>query len=165
MNPVYRLFATINSLAPTILRVLLTVVFAIHGGQKTLGWLGGEGWKNTLAHWTAAPPDGYGLPYGLAMAGIAAEVIGAAGMLLGFLTRVAALGLFCVMMTAVVFVHGSAGFFAPRGYEYPLSLAGVALALICSGGGRFSLDRWLTRALLPPDTGTLGSYRLSSTLD
>ena len=161
----YRIFATINSFAPTILRLLLAVVFTIHGGQKTVGWLGGAGWSGTLAHWTALPPDGLHFPYGLAVAGIAAEVFGAAGMWLGFMTRLAALALFCVMATAVIFVHGSAGFFAPRGYEYPLSLAGVALALMCSGGGRFSLDRWLTRALLPPNTGTLGSYRLSVDLD
>ncbi len=158
MNPVYRFFATINSFAPTVLRLLLTGVFAIHAGQKTVGWLGGEGWKGTLAHWTAAAPDGLNFPYGLAMMGILAEVFGAAGLLLGFMTRLAALGIFCVMVTAVFFVRGSAGFFAPRGYEYPLTLAGVAFALMCCGGGRFSVDRLLTRALLPPDHGRLGSY-------
>ena len=76
MNPVYRLFATINSFAPTVLRLLLALVFTIHAGQKTAGWLGGEGWKGTLAHWTAPAPDGLHLPYGLAMAGILAEVFG-----------------------------------------------------------------------------------------
>ncbi len=154
----YRLFATTNSFAPTILRLLLALIFIFHSGQKTVGWLGGAGWNGTLAHWTAPPPDGFHFPYGLAVGGIVAEVFGAVGMLLGILTRVAALGLLCVMGTAVVFVHGPAGFFAPRGYEYPLSLAGVALALICSGGGRLSLDRFLTRALLPPNRGRLGSY-------
>ena len=94
MNPVYRLFATINSFAPTILRLLLTVVFTIHAGQKTVGWLGGEGWKGTLAHWTAAPPEGLDFPYWLALAGILAEAFGAVGLLLGFLTRLAALGIF-----------------------------------------------------------------------
>ena len=158
MNPVYRLFATINSFAPTILRLLLAVVFTLHGGQKTVGWLGGEGWRGTLAHWTAPAPAGFDLPYGLALAGILAEVCGAVGMLLGFLTRLAALAILCVMAAAILLVHGPAGFFAPRGYEYPLSLAGVALALMCCGGGKFSVDRFLTRALLPPNNGRLGSY-------
>ena len=162
----YRLLATIPSFAPTILRFVLAVVFTVHGGQKTLGWFGGEGWRGTLAHWTAPAPDGLHFPYGLAVAGIVAEVIGAAGMCLGFLTRLAALALFCVMATAAVCVHGPAGFFEPRGYEYPFSLAGVALALMCCGGGRFSLDRWLTRSLLPPNGNPtmMGSYRLPSTL-
>ena len=155
---VYRLFTTINSFAPTILRLVLTVIFTVHGGQKTIGWLGGEGWNGTLAHWTAPSPDGFGFPYGLAVMGIAAEVCGAVGMLLGFMTRLAALGLLCVMGTAVVFVHGPSGFFAPRGYEYPLTLGGVALALLCCGGGRLSVDRFLTRALLPPNSGRLSSY-------
>ncbi len=158
MNPVYRLLATINSFAPTILRLLLTVIFTLHAGQKTVGWLGGEGWNGTLAHWTAAAPNGLAFPYGLAMAGILAEVFGAGGLLLGFMTRLAALGIFCVMTVAIFFVHGSAGFFAPRGYEYPLTLAGVAFALMCCGGGRWSVDRLLTRALLPPNSGRLGSY-------
>ena len=122
------------------------------------GWLGGAGWNGTLAQWTAPGPGGFHFPYGLAVAGIFAEVCGAVGMLLGFMTRLAAFALFCVMATAVLSVHAPAGFLAPRGYEYPLSLAGVALALMCCGGGRFSVDRLLTRALLPPNSGRLGSY-------
>lgn len=154
----YRLFATINSFAPTILRWLLALIFTVHGGQKTLGWLGGAGWKGTLAHWTDPAPDGLHYPYALAVAAILTEVFGAVALLLGFMTRVAAFGLFCVMGTAAVFIHGTAGFLAPRGYEYPMALAGVALALMFCGGGRLSIDRLLTRALLPPNSGRLGSY-------
>ena len=154
----YRLFATINSFAPTILRLLLALIFTLHGGQKTVGWLGGAGWNGTLAHWTAPPPNGFHFPSGLVAAGIVGEILGAIGMVLGFMTRLAALGLLCVMGAVAVFVHGSAGFFAPLGYEYPLSLAVVASALVCCGGGRLSLDRFLARALLPPNSGRLGSY-------
>ena len=157
MNPIYRLFATVDSFAPTILRVLLTVVFCVHGGQKTVGWMGGLGWSGTLAQWT--DPHGLNFSYPLAMLGIAAEVAGAAGMFLGFLTRLAALAILCVMAVAIATVHWQAGFLNPKGYEYPLSLGVVALALLCSGGGRLSLDRVITRHLLPPNVGMLGSYR------
>lgn len=157
MNPIYRLFITIDSLAPTILRLLLAAVFCVHGGQKTLGWMGGAGWSATLAQWT--DPQGLNFSYPLAVLGIVAEVAGAAGLFLGFLTRLAALGIMCVMATAIMAVHWRAGFLAPKGYEYPLSLGVVALALFYSGGGRWSLDRWITRHLLPPNTSTLGSYR------
>ena len=164
MNPIYRLFATAESFAPTILRLLLAVIFCVHGGQKTLGWMGGAGWSGTLAQWT--DPHGLNLSYPLAMAGIVAEVAGAAGMLLGFLTRLAALAILCVMAMAIVTVHWHAGFLAAKGgYEYPLSLGIVALALLYAGGGRWSLDRWLTRHLLPPNSGTVGSYRHYSTLE
>ena len=53
MHLFYRLFATINSLAPTILRLVMALVFLAHGGQKTVGWMGGPGWSKTLAQWTA----------------------------------------------------------------------------------------------------------------
>ena len=159
MNPVYRFFATADSFAPTILRLVLAVVFTVHGGQKTFGWLGGSGWSATLAHWTSS--EGLNLPYPVAVLGILAETLGALAMLTGFLTRLAALGIFCTMGVAIFAVHWSAGFLAPQGYEYPFTLAGVALALLFGGAGRWSVDRLVTRALLPPNTGKLGSYRLS----
>jgi uncharacterized membrane protein YphA (DoxX/SURF4 family) len=38
------------------------------------------------------------------------------------------------------------GFFAAnRGYEYPLSLLGMAVALLIAGGGQASIDRALSR--------------------
>ena len=158
MHPLYRFFATVDSFAPTILRLLLAVVFGVHGGQKTLGWMGGAGWSGTLAQWT--DPHGLNLDYPFAAAGILAEVAGAAGMLLGLLTRFAALLIACQMAAAIAAIHWQAGFLAPKGYEYPLTLGVVALALMCSGGGKFSMDRLLTRSLLPPNPGMLGSYRM-----
>ena len=155
---IYRLLTTINSFAPTILRLVLAVIFTVHGGQMTVGWLGGAGWNATLAQWTAPAPNGPGVPYGLAALGIVTEACGAVGMLLGFLTRPAALGLLGLIVTATLFGHGRVAFSAPGGYEYPLTLGGVALALSCCGGGKWSVDRFLTRALLPPNSGRLSSY-------
>ena len=156
-HPLYRFFATVDSIAPTILRLLLAGIFCVHAGQKTLGWLGGTGWAGTLAQWTS--PQGLNLTYPLAMLGMIMEAAGVAGMLLGFLTRFVALVLACTMATAVATVPWQRGFLAPKGFEYPLSLGAVALALLCCGGGRFSVDRLITRHLLPPNTGTLGGYR------
>jgi putative oxidoreductase len=46
------------------------------------------------------------------------------------------------MLTAVIGVHLPGGFFASnRGYEYPLSLFAMALALLISGGGMLSVDK------------------------
>ncbi len=158
MNLVYRLFATPDSLAPTILRLTLAVVFAVHGGQKTVGWMGGHGWSETLQQWTS--PEGMNFSYPLAMLGILAEALGALGLLVGLLTRLAAVGICCTMLTAIFTVHRSGGFLAPKGYEYPFTLAGVALALMFCGGGRWSIDRFITRGLLPPSTGMASRYRL-----
>jgi putative oxidoreductase len=73
-----------------------------------------------------------------------AELLGAILLLLGFLTRVGAFLLFCVMLTAVVGVHWKNGFFAPGGIEYPMTLAAISLALLISGGGAASIDRGLS---------------------
>lgn len=160
MNLVYRLFATIDSFAPTILRLVLAVVFAVHGGQKAFGWLGGDGWNVTLTKWTS--PQGLGFPYALAALGVLAELLGALGLLVGVLTRLAALGIFCTMLVAVFAVHWPQGFLASNhGYEYPFTLAGIALALVFCGAGRLSVDRALTRALLPPtNRESTSRYRL-----
>ena len=103
MFPVYRLLATINSFAPTVLRLVLTAVFFVHGTQKTFGWFGGPGWNVQLAKWTS--PEGMDLSYSLAVVGMLAEVVGAAGMLVGFCTRLAALLLLGVMVMAIALVH------------------------------------------------------------
>ena len=163
MHLFYRLFATINSFAPTILRLVLALVFCVHGGQKTIGWMGGPGLSNTLAQWTS--PEGLNLSYPVAVLGILAEVVGAVGMLLGCCTRVAGLLLLSQMTVAVALVHWQAGFLAPKGYEYPLTLGGVALALVFCGGGRLSADRALARQLLAPQQNAvtvMGNYRMQS---
>lgn len=161
MYPVYRLLATINSFAPTVLRLMMAGVFFIHGTQKTLGWFGGPGWSAQMAKWTGA--EGMNLPAWLAMVGILAEVVGAAGMAVGFCTRLAALLLLGQMVMAIALVHGQNGFLASNnGFEYPLALGGVALALLLCGGGRYSIDRALTRQLLPPNSGVVGAYKMHS---
>ena len=161
MYPVYRLLATINSFAPTVLRLVLAAVFFVHGTQKTLGWFGGPGWNAQLEKWTG--PQGMELSYSLAAVGMLAEVVGAAGMLLGFCTRLAALLLLGVMTMAIALVHLHHGFLASDGgFEYPMTLGGIALALVFCGGGRFSIDRALTRQLLPPNSGMVGAYKLPS---
>ena len=122
-----------------------------------MGWAGTGRWRP----WT--DPKGLGLPYSLAVVGILAEVVGAVGMLLGFCTRLAALLLLGVMVMAIAVVHLHNGFFvANKGFEYPMTLAGIAFALVCCGGGRFSIDRALTRQLLPPNSGIVGAYKLHS---
>ena len=163
MNPVFRLFSTPAHIAPTVLRLLLAAVFCVHGGQETLGWMGGAGWNATLARLTDL--HGWNLSYPLAMLAIAAEALGGVGMFLGVLTRVTALAVMCVMAMMAAAEHGQPGFAAPEGYEYPLTLGAVAFSLLCSGGGRFSMDRVIARRLLPPNTGMLGSYRHYSVMN
>jgi putative oxidoreductase len=49
------------------------------------------------------------------------------------------------MLTAIAGVHWPGGFFAAnRGYEYPLTLLAIAVALLIAGGGQASIDRALS---------------------
>ncbi len=154
MNPVYRFFATSNSFAPVVLRLLLALVLAAHVGQRAFGWMDGSGWKAALAQLTA--PAGLHLPYAVAALGLLAGIVAAVALFCGLFTRLAA----CLVLWAVILVIYSArwdqGFLLSNDFQYPFTLAGVAVALMFGGGGRFSIDRAITRQLLPPDTGLFG---------
>jgi putative oxidoreductase len=99
-----------------------------------------------LAKFTSFPaPFPFMRPAWLWMGAAAfAELIGGGLLLLGLLTRVGAFLIFCVMLTAIIGVHWRIGFFAPNGFEYPLTLLAMSLALLISGGGMASMDRALS---------------------
>ena len=68
-------------------------------------------------------------------------------LLAGLGTRAVALGFVGLMLGAIATVHAEHGFFmnwygaqAGEGFEYHLLMIGAALALVLSGGGRWSLD-------------------------
>ena len=128
-------------LGPLLLRVALGAVFFVHGSQKMFGWFGGHGYSATIA----MMHDQMGIPTFFAALVPIAEFFGGLGVLVGLLTPVAAFGIFCVMVTAVFHVHLSAGFFAPKGFEYPLTLGLVALSLMVTGAGPWSLDALIKR--------------------
>lgn len=138
------LFRTDAGWPGLILRVALGVVMFPHGAQKLLGWFGGYGFSATLATFT----DKMHIPALLAVLVIVGESFGALGLVLGFLTRVAAFGILCDMVGAVVLVHGANGFFmnwtgkqAGEGFEYHLLAIAISAAVLIGGGGRWSMDR------------------------
>ena len=73
------------------------------------------------------------------------EFFGGIFVLLGLLTRWAALGLSVVMLVAIFTVHLNNGFFNPMGVEFPLSLLGGTLALFLGGAGNLSVDNNLLK--------------------
>jgi putative oxidoreductase len=75
------------------------------------------------------------------------EFFGGIAILLGLLTRLAALGIGATMVVAILTVHLKNGFFAPTGIEFPLSLLGSAIALVIAGAGDFSLDALIGKRL------------------
>src|SRR5712691_1808049 len=102
-----KLIATDDSTATAILRVVLGIVFFAHGDQKMLGWFGGYGFSGTMGFFTGA----LHIPVPLAFMAIAAEFFVGLGLILGFLTRIAAFGIAVNMVVAIALVDSSFGFF------------------------------------------------------
>jgi uncharacterized membrane protein YphA (DoxX/SURF4 family) len=74
------------------------------------------------------------------------ELAGGLALLLGVLTRLAALGLIIIQMGAIYFlVTFQRGSFVPEtgvGYEYNIALIAMCIALVVSGAGLYSFDHW-----------------------
>jgi putative oxidoreductase len=133
-----RLLATDAGLGPLALRIPVGLIFAAHGAQKLFGWFGGYGLEGTGQFFGSI-----GLSPGYLMALLAggAEFFGGLSLVLGLLARPAAASLAFAMLIAIFSVHFSKGFFLDKGgYEYALALFASSVALLLSGGGRFSLD-------------------------
>ena len=138
-----KLVATSPTWFTVPIRLALAAVMIAHGAQKVLGIFGGSGFNKFIA---GSTPFVFMRPtwFWLGAAALS-ELVGGLLVGLGFLTRVGAFFIACTMLTAVVGVHWSGGFFASnRGYEYPLSLLAMAIALVIAGGGQASVDRALS---------------------
>jgi putative oxidoreductase len=141
-----KLIATDDDNSALILRLALGIMIFAHGAQKLLGWFGGYGFGGTMGFFQSL-----GIPYVFGLLAIFAEFFGGLGMIVGLLTRVAAFGVACNMVVAMLLVHWQHGFFmdwggdqAGEGVEFFLLAIAMAVALILRGAGRWSVDRALT---------------------
>ncbi|SVD85740.1 uncharacterized protein METZ01_LOCUS438594, partial [marine metagenome] len=101
------LFQTNDNFSYWIPRIILGLVILPHGAQKLLGWFGGFGFTNTMTYFTQTA----GLPWIIAFLVIMGESFGALGLIFGFLTRLSAFGMICIMLGAIIMVHSPNGFF------------------------------------------------------
>lgn len=138
-----KLMQTDDDAGMLLIRLTLGVVMFPHGAQKMLGWFGGGGFAATLQGMT-----GMGLPAAVVLLVILAEFFGSISLITGFLGRVGAFGILCVMLGAIFMVHLQNGFFMNwmgnqkgEGFEYHLLVIGMALAILVRGSGALSVDR------------------------
>ena len=136
-------FQTNDNFSYWIPRVMLGCVMFPHGAQILLGWFDGFGFTNTMTYFTQTA----GLPWVVAFLIIMGESFGSLGLIFGFLTRLSAFGLICIMLGAIITVHIPNGFFmnwfgkqAGEGFEYHLLVIGISIPLLISGGGKYSVD-------------------------
>src|SRR5260370_38792351 len=109
------------------------------------------------------------IPAPLAFLAIVAEFFGGLGLILGLLTRIAALGIGINMIVAIVTVHSAFGFFMNwsgtqkgEGFAYHLLVPAMVAFLMIRGAGALSVDLTLTVAAtstpLHPDLAHSGEF-------
>jgi putative oxidoreductase len=129
----------------TLIRVVAGGVMLPHGMQKMFGWFGGAGFMGTIHGFGQR---GFSAP--LVVLVIVVEFFGSIGLILGCLSRIAALGLAVDMTVAAVTVTSKFGMFINwagkqkgEGMEFQFLMIAMALAILIAGGGAFSVDRAL----------------------
>lgn len=125
--------------AVLILQLFLGFLFFMHGSQKLFGAFGGAGIAGTAAFF-----EKYGITPGFFWVWVVTitEFFGGISIFFGFLTRFWAAGLVIDMTVAVLKVHVPNGFFWTKaGFEFPLTLALIALSLVLTGPSFLAVDR------------------------
>jgi putative oxidoreductase len=128
-----RLIPLNADIALLLLRAVLGIVMLAHGVPKLLHF---SGVAQGFGH--------MGVPAPTLAAAFAtlAEAGGGLLMLLGVLTDIAGVLFAIDMLGAIIFVHAAKGFSAGNGgYEFPLVLLTMAVAIALMGPGRYSVGR------------------------
>jgi putative oxidoreductase len=121
-----------------VLRIASALVFFYHGSAILFGGFGGPGPQKFAAFMHAPAIVGY-------LVGLA-QFCGALAMLTGVLIRVGAVCIIIVMLGAIFMVHLPHGFDVTKGgIEFALTQLLIAVALLLTGAGRYSIS-----AALPP---------------
>jgi len=123
----------LNRLQPLgllVLRVVLGAIMVGHGYGKVFGGL----------HKHVELVASLGMPGWLAYFSAAAEFLGGLLLIVGLITRLAAIAICIDLTVAILKVHLHNGLLGQNGYQFPLALAAIAFAIIFTGSGPISLD-------------------------
>jgi putative oxidoreductase len=120
------------------LRFIVGLVFLVHGSQKLFVFH----FAGVAGFFTQA---GIPLPAVSAVVVTLVEFLGGIALILGLGTRVAAVLLAINMAGAICFVHLAGGFFAPKGYEYALTLLVANVGIAIAGAGVCAIDNLISK--------------------
>ena len=129
-----------------VARALMSAIFVVSGFAKLTDAAGTQAYMNSVG-----VPNADILVY---VAGIA-ELLGGLGLLFGFMTRIAALGLVLFLIPTTLLFHA---FWNMEGAEAKhqmvnfmknLGLMGGLLAIFAWGPGRYSIDHRIRRPMQP----------------
>ena len=128
------------SIALLLIRVATALAVLYHGSAILFGAFGGPGPHGFAAYMHA--PDIVGYLVGLA------QVAGGIAILTGILIRIGAVCVIIVMLGAIFLVHLPHGFdINAGGIEYALTQLLIAISLLITGAGAYSLAGALPPAL------------------
>ena len=129
-------FNFLNRLQPfaqLVMRLTVGAILIAHGYKKIFGGF----------HHHVDAVASLGLPAWMAYLSAGTEFFGGIALVLGLFTRFFSLAVLIEMIVAIWKVHLKNGLTGQGGYEFPLAVGTIALALLCFGGGPwgFSLPR------------------------
>jgi putative oxidoreductase len=144
-----KLVDTSSDGAAALARLTLGLVMFPHGAQHALGWFGGYGFSGTHVWMTRT----LGFPAPLAALAIVVELLAPLALVLGIGGRLAAAGIFGLMLGAAS-THLPNGFFmnwfgglpaGHEGFEYHILVMALSAVVAIKGSGALSIDRRLSR--------------------
>ncbi len=121
-----------GDLAMLALRVIIGAIFIGHGMMKFGSW--------------SQPAEGMNI---VMMILSIAEPLGGIALVVGFLSRWAALGLSIIMIGAIYmkqFVWGGVFMGSQMAWELDAAILGALLVVLCYGAGRLSLDSMMRKS-------------------
>ena len=122
-------FNRLQPLALLVMRLILGAIMIAHGYHKVFGGF----------HHHMEMVGSLGLPRWMAYLSAGTEFFGGIGIVLGLFTRFFSLAFAIEMSIAIWKVHFKNGLMGNGGYEFPLALATIVLALLCFDGGPWGL--------------------------
>jgi putative oxidoreductase len=132
-----------NTVVPLVLRAGLAVIFVFHGLEKVKvenDW--GASWATKAAEAQGQPVQSYVESRHTQLAVAWGELVGGIALGVGFLTRLAAVGIGLIMAGAIYFVHGPHGFaLQDQGFEYNFAILVLCVTVFLTGAGALSVDR------------------------
>jgi putative oxidoreductase len=120
----------LQPLALLVLRIVIGTIMIAHGYAKVFG--GFSHVHDMVQH--------MGFPGWMAYPLAATEFFGGILIIAGLFTRCVALAMLIDMSVAIWKVHFHNGLKGQGGYEFPLSVAAIAFALVFFGGGPIAFD-------------------------
>lgn len=129
----------------TFVRIVTGLVFMMHGSQKLFGAFGGSGIEGT-----AQFMGSLGLEPAILMAFLAGagEFFGGLFLIIGLLSRFAAITTTIVSLVALFSVHINNGFFMSNGgIEFILVLLINSIAILIAGSGKLSVDNSIKNSI------------------